>query len=184
MRDNADRGRLAGCDKLSLYKEWSGGNGSSQHQPLERVRAAGARYNLTFSITGQTGPSRLSQVLLANVLRSRGPLAQAHVVEALFRGHFAEGRDISDEDWLVTLGRDVARLPEDVVRAELRDEDRARFVDDEAEAAVEEEGVEAVPCVLLLGRYKVGGYQEEGVFEKLLDKIRMENTPSREEPQP
>ncbi|PNY28203.1 Uncharacterized protein TCAP_01870, partial [Tolypocladium capitatum] len=170
------------CDKPSLYDEWYGGKGSFQ-QHLGRVRAAGARYDLTFSVTGQTGPSHLSQVLLANVLRRHGPLAQARVVEALFRGHFAEGRDISDEDWLVALGRDAAGLPEDVVRAELRDAGRARFVDDEAEAAVEEEGVEAVPCVLLLGRYKVGGYQEEHVFVKLLDRIREENMPSQgEEP--
>ncbi|KND90564.1 hypothetical protein TOPH_04823 [Tolypocladium ophioglossoides CBS 100239] len=176
------------CDKLSLYDELFRGKGNFQ-QHLERVRAAGARYNLTFSVTGQTGPSRLSQVLLANVLRRRGPLAQARVVEALFRGHFAEGRDISDEEWLVALGRDAAGLPEDVVRAELRDARRAHFVDDEAEAAVEEEGVEAVPCVLLLGRYKVGGYQDEDGFVRLLDKICEESMPSRreapaEEPQP
>lgn len=166
----------AGCDKLSLYDEWSGGRDNSR-QLLDRVRAAGARYGLTFSITGQTGPSRLSQVLLASVLRRRGPLAQARVVEALFRGHFVEGRDISDGDWLAALGRDVAGLPEDVVRAELRDHGRARLVDEEAEAAVAEEGVEAVPCVLLLGRYKVGGYQDEDVFVKLLDRIRDEAQP-------
>jgi len=47
-----------------------------------------------------------------------------------------------------------------------------------AEAAVEERGVEAVPCVIVLGRYKVGGFQREDVFETLFDRIRAENMPS------
>ncbi|GJN72026.1 hypothetical protein PLICBS_006097 [Purpureocillium lilacinum] len=166
------------CDKLSLYDEWSGGSATFQAH-LDRVRAAAAPYpDLHFRVAGSTGPSRLSQVLIAAVLRRRGALAQARVVEALFRGHFAEGRDVSDEEWLVVVGRDAGGLPADVVRAELRDDDRGREVDDEAEAAVEERGVEAVPCVIVLGRYKVGGFQREDVFETLFDRIRAENMPS------
>ena len=34
-----------------------------------------------------------------------------------------------------------------------------------------ERGVRAVPCVTMQGRYRVGGYQEQGVFENLFDKI-------------
>ncbi|UNI22590.1 hypothetical protein JDV02_008465 [Purpureocillium takamizusanense] len=174
------------CDKLSLYDEWSGGSANFQ-QHLDRVRSAAAPYpDLRFRVAGSTGPSRLSQVLIAAVLRRRGPAAQARVVEALFRGHFADGRDVSDEDWLVEVGRDEARLPADVVRADLRDEGPGglRGVDDEAEAAVEERGVEAVPCVIVLGRYKVGGFQREDVFESLFDRIRAENAPPPPPPAP
>jgi len=35
-----------------------------------------------------------------------------------------------------------------------------------------------VPCVIVLGRYKVGGFQREDVFETLFDRIRAENMPS------
>ncbi|KAJ6442098.1 DSBA-like thioredoxin domain-containing protein [Purpureocillium lavendulum] len=165
------------CDKLSLYDEWSGGSDNFQ-QHMTRVRTAAAPFpDLRFSVTGSTGPSRLSQVLIRTVLRRRGPAAQARVVEALFRGHFAEGRDVSDEAWLVSVGRDAGGLPADVVRADLRDDDCGRAVDDEAEAAVEERGVEAVPCVIVLGRYKVGGFQREDVFKHLFDRIRAENAP-------
>lgn len=97
------------------------------------------------------------------------------MVEALFRGHFLDGKDISDEDFLVSLGSEEAGLPADLVRSDLRDGDNGRFVDDEAEAAVEEKGVEAVPCVTVLGRYKVGGYQEKEVFENLFERIWAEN---------
>ena len=158
------------CDKLALYDEWSGGDGKFREH-LDRISAVGAKYGLSFSVTGRVGPSRLAEVLIANVLRRRGPKAQARVVEAIFKGQFLDGADVSDEAWLVTIGRDAGGLPEDIVRTDLRDDDNARFVDDEAEAAVEEKGIEAVPCVLVLGRYKVGGYQEQEVFEKLFDRI-------------
>lgn len=113
--------------------------------------------------------------MIANVLRRRGPAAQARVVEAIFQGHFLEGKDISDEAWLVSIAREAANLPDDVIRSDLRDDDNGRFVDDEAEAAVEEKGVEAVPCVTVLGKYKVGGYQEKELFTKLFDRIWNEN---------
>lgn len=162
------------CDKTALYDEWSGGPGKFQVH-LDRVRAAGAQYGLEFSMAGVTGPSRASQVLIANTLRRRGPAAQARVVEALFRGHFLLGKDISDEDFLVSLGSEEAALPADVVRLDLRNGLYTRFVDDQVEEAVEEKGVEAVPCVTVMGRYKVGGYQEKEVFETLFDRIWKEN---------
>ncbi|KAK2591496.1 hypothetical protein QQS21_010816 [Conoideocrella luteorostrata] len=162
------------CDKITLYDEWSGGPGKFQAQ-LDRVRAVGEKYGVGFSITGITGPSHASQVLIANTLRRCGPAAQARVVEGLFRGHFLLGKDISDEEFLVGLGSEAAGLPPDVVRFDLRNSDNGRFVDQEVEEAVEERGVEAVPCVTVLGKYKVGGYQEKEVFEQLFKKIWNEN---------
>lgn len=152
----------------------AGGKGKFQPH-LDRVSTVGRPYDLKFSITGDTGPTRSSQILIANTLRRRGPAAQARVVEALFQSHFLDGKDISDEDVLVSLGSQEAGLPADVVRSDLRDDDNGRFVDDEAEAAVEEKGVEAVPCVTVLGKYKVGGYQEKEVFERLFERIWEEN---------
>lgn len=36
-------------------------------------------------------------------------------------------------------------------------------------------GVEAVPCVTVQNRFRVGGYQESEVFAGLFDKLRREN---------
>lgn len=66
-----------------------------------------------------------------------------------------------------------AGIPEAVVRTGLEDEEAGRRVDALAQAAREVIGVEAVPCVMVQGRYKVGGYQEGHVFESLFDKIRL-----------
>ncbi|EFY90512.1 DSBA-like thioredoxin domain protein [Metarhizium acridum CQMa 102] len=170
--NTTDRG--SECGKIALYDEMAGGPGKFQPH-LDRVSAVGASYGLKFFVRGDTGPTRASQILIANILRRRGPAAQARVVEALFRSHLLDGKDISDEDVLVSLGSEIAGLPADVVRSDLRDDDNGRFVDDEAEAAVEEKGVEAVPCVTVLGKYKVGGYQEQEVFDKLFERIWAEN---------
>ncbi|PHH78541.1 hypothetical protein CDD82_3008 [Ophiocordyceps australis] len=159
------------CDKLSLYDEWAGGKSDQQ---LSRVRTAAAKYSLPLAISGSSGPSRASQILLASVLRHAGPEAQARVAEALFRGHFAEGRNVSDVEWLVSLACQLVGLSENLVRADLDNPSLGRAVDEEFEEAVEERGVEAVPCVIVLGKYKAGGYQQEDFFFTLFERIRAE----------
>ncbi|KAH6605682.1 hypothetical protein Trco_004835 [Trichoderma cornu-damae] len=139
---------------------------------LSRIQAAGAKHDIAFSIRGVTGNSRSAHRLIAVALQELGPAAQSRVVEQLFQGHFEDGRDLGDEAWLVTVGV-AAGVPEAVVRLALEDEDAGRRVDALAEAARDVIGVEAVPCVMVQGRYKVGGYQEAHVFESLFEKIRL-----------
>ncbi|KAL7951840.1 thioredoxin-like protein [Trichoderma barbatum] len=139
---------------------------------LSRIQVTGAKYDIAFSIRGLTGNSRPAQRLIALTLHELGPAAQSRVVEMLFQGHFEDGRDLSDEAWLVGVGV-AAGIPEAVVRLGLEDEDAGRRVDAMAEAARDVIGVEAVPCVMVQGRYKVGGYQEGHVFESLFEKIRL-----------
>lgn len=96
-------------------------------------------------------------------------------MEDLFRGHFELGRDITDEDWLVKVG-EAAGLSEGDVRRAVGSEVAGLGVDEEVRSASVERGVEAVPCVTVQGRYRVGGYQERSVFEGLFDKIRREGS--------
>lgn len=95
-------------------------------------------------------------------------------MEQLFRGHFEQGRDITDADWLVQVGEQAAGLDAADVRRVLESDVAGAGVDDEVRSASVERGVEAVPCVTMQGRYRVGGYQEESVFENLFEKIRTE----------
>ncbi|UKZ50180.1 hypothetical protein TrVGV298_004436 [Trichoderma virens] len=139
---------------------------------LTRIQVTGAKYDIAFSIRGLTGSTRPAHRLIALALHELGPAAQARVVESLFQGHFEDGRDLSDDAWLVSVGV-AAGMPEAVVRLGLEDEDAGRRVDAMAGAARDVIGVEAVPCVMVQGRYKVGGYQESQVFESLFEKIRL-----------
>ncbi|KAL7907139.1 thioredoxin-like protein [Trichoderma velutinum] len=138
---------------------------------LTRIQVTGAKYDIAFSIRGLTGSTRPAHRLMALTLHELGSAAQSRVVETLFQGHFEDGRDLSDESWLVSVGV-AAGMPEGVVRLGLEDEDAGRRVDAMADDARNVIGVEAVPCVMVQGRYKVGGYQESQVFESLFEKIR------------
>lgn len=138
-----------------------------------RLQKAGARHGVSFSVTGVTGASQPAHRLLALALSTRGAAAQAALLDALFRGHFEAGADIADEEWLVRVARSTAGLDDVAVRAALRSEEAGRMLEDEVRSAAVG-GVEAVPCVTVQGRFRVGGYQESDVFEGLFDKIRRE----------
>ncbi|KAL7938491.1 thioredoxin-like protein [Trichoderma chlorosporum] len=155
-------------EKRSIYDRLNARNPNF----LARIQVVGAKYDIAFSIRGVTGNTRTAHRLIALALHELGPAGQSRVVESLFQGHFEDGRDISDEAWLVGVGA-AAGIPEAVVRLALEDEDAGRRVDAMAEAARDVIGVEATPCVMVQGRYKVGGYQENQVFESLFEKIRL-----------
>ncbi|KAM5363725.1 hypothetical protein ACJZ2D_011872 [Fusarium nematophilum] len=139
-----------------------------------RLQKGGARHGVSFSVTGSTGPSQPAHRLLALVLSTGGRSAQAAVLDALFRGHFEHGADITDEEWLVAVGRSAGGLEDGLVREALRSDEAGRMLEDEVRSAAVG-GVEAVPCVTVQDRFRVGGYQEPDVFENLFDKIRRQN---------
>ncbi|KAM0439855.1 hypothetical protein ACHAPT_000952 [Fusarium lateritium] len=139
-----------------------------------RLQKAGARHGVSFSVTGATGPSQPAHRLLSLALSTRGAAAQAALLDTLFRGHFEAGADIADEEWLVRVARSAAGIDDVAVRAVLRSEEAGRMLEDEVRSAAVG-GVEAVPCVTVQGRFRVGGYQEADVFEDLFDKIRRES---------
>ncbi|KAL7924668.1 thioredoxin-like protein [Trichoderma austrokoningii] len=139
---------------------------------LSRIQVAGAKHDIAFSIRGVTGNPRLAHRLIAVALRELGPAGQSSVVEQLFQGHFEDGRDLSNEGFLVSVGVGAGMAEADV-RAGLEDEENGRKLDAVAQAARDVMGVEAVPCVMVQDRYKVGGYQESHVFESLFEKIRL-----------
>lgn len=143
------------------------------------VQTAGTRHGITFAVHGATGPSQGCNRLLALTLRTLGPGAQAAVVESLFRGHFEHGKDVTDEAWLVAMGRSVG-LEEADVGCVLGCEATGLVLEDEVRAAMAS-GVIAVPSVMVGGRFPVGGYQEaeliEGVFDRLRGEREREDVP-------
>ena len=151
----------------------------------ERINKNGRKYGINFSIYGITGPSQASHLLIAYTLSTLGQEAQSEVVEAIFRGHFEEGRDITDEIFLLEVGARVG-LKSDEVRRVVRGEEgfvtricgNASIVEEEVRRAMVM-GVRAVPCVTVAERFMVGGFQEERVFEDVFEKARREKRDSR-----
>ncbi|KAH6894398.1 thioredoxin-like protein [Thelonectria olida] len=144
---------------------------------INGVQTAGSRHGIAFAVHGQTGPSQSSHRLAALTLRTLGPLAQAAVVEALFRGHFERGMDVSDGTWLVAVGRSVGLQEKDVLKV-LRCEDMGRELEREVRGAMSS-GVVAVPSVLVGGRFRVGGYQNADLFEGVFDSYVKEQSEGR-----
>jgi len=88
------------------------------------------------------------------------------VGEALFRAHFAEGRNLADPDTLAEAGG-AGGLPPERVRAFLESDEglaEVRAQLDQAQAM----GIRAVPTFVIDGRYAVQGGQAPEVFAQAL----------------
>ncbi len=144
---------------------------------LERIRHAAAAQKINIDLSGSLGPTRDAHKLVALALRRGGRAAATRAVELLMRAQFVEAADVSDPEVLVRVAAAAMGLAERDVRLELADEDAARRIDRDVEESREVRGIEAVPCVTVLGRFKVGGYQEEQVFADLFAKIYDEKMP-------
>ena len=139
---------------------------------IERLRLLGEKYHIDFSLAGQVGPSRSSHKLVALALQRKGHAAQAALVEALFHGHFEEGRNISDEVWLAERAVSVAGLEKEEVGRCLGSEEAGLDVDSMVQQArIGKADVLAVPCVTVQGRFRIGGFQETPVLEALFDRM-------------
>ncbi|KAI5464648.1 thioredoxin-like protein [Mariannaea sp. PMI_226] len=159
-------------DKRSLYTNIM--SPEKLHSFINGVQAAGTRQGISFAVHGPTGPSQAAHRLSALVLRRLGPAAQGAVVETLYRGHFERGMDVSDTTWLVAVGK-AAGLAEEAVLRVLRCDIMGSELEEEVRTAMAC-GVEAVPSVLVGGRFRVGGYQDADLFEGVFDTYVRERT--------
>ncbi|KAK1463446.1 DSBA-like thioredoxin domain-containing protein [Colletotrichum melonis] len=137
---------------------------------LSRITSACTQTGIALNVTGRTGNSRQSHKLLRLALVSRGPAAQDALLEALFRGHFELGADISDRAYLVKTAVEAAGLKESDVEAAL-DSDRAGEVVDEEVMDARKAGVTGVPTFTVQRRWRVGGNQEPDVFLRVFERV-------------
>lgn len=98
---------------------------------------------------------------------------QESLLTSLFKATLSHGQDVSSRAFLVPLavahglGADAA-----AVEAYLDSEAAAERVEREAAAARQVAGVTAVPSYVVNGRYRVGGWQEPGLFGGVFGRIR------------
>lgn len=112
-------------------------------------------------------PNSRKSLLLAELARDEGKIDDFKGLA--FAAYWADGRDIGDDELLTGLARE-AGLPEDVVRAELMQEQRLdRVLASTAEAT--SVGVTGVPAWVIDERVLVPGAQPHDVFERVLEKL-------------
>lgn len=155
-------------DYLAL--KFGGAEGAAK--AYEPVRLAGEDVGLPFAFDsiGKV-PSTIKSHCLIHWAEEGE--AQDHMVEALFRAYFFDGRDIGDDETLVAIAAKVG-LDEDEVRAKLAAGDDLNLIRSRAQVA-RASGVTGVPCFIVDKKYAVVGAQEPAVFVDLFDKLTAED---------
>lgn len=158
---------------------------------LVRVTQTCARAGIALDLAGKTGNTRQAHKLLALALARGGPRVQDRLLDALFRGHFEEGADVTDRRFLLaaaaeaglgmgtgppgttTAAASFGLGPRDVEA--VLDSERAGEVVDAEVLRAKKAGVTGVPTFTVQGRWRVGGNQEPDVFLRVFERITDED---------
>jgi predicted DsbA family dithiol-disulfide isomerase len=159
--------------------------GASHHERLVRKLGGAARLEAAHARLAEMGravgidyafdrivktPNTLpAHVLVRRALSHGGPAVQDALVERLFRGFFAEGRDLTREETLVELAGE-AGLPADEAREALADASARAAVSAEV-ARWQEAGVTGVPTFVFADQFAVSGAQDPDTFVQMLARV-------------
>jgi predicted DsbA family dithiol-disulfide isomerase len=141
----------------------------------ESIRARGAELGFTFEMGKR---SRVYNTFDAHRLLHWAELEgrQRDMKRALFTAYFTEGRNPSDREVLINVatraGLDAVRAREVLESGRYTDEVRER------EQFYGQQGIRAVPSVIVDDRYLIQGGQPVEVFEQALRQIAAEKPPS------
>jgi predicted DsbA family dithiol-disulfide isomerase len=139
----------------------------------EAIRARGEELGFKFDLEKRT---RIYNTFDAHRLLHWAGIEgkQRALKHALLEAYFGEGRDPSDREVLVDLaarvGLDASRARQVLESGEYADEVRAR------EQFYREHGINAVPSLIVNGRYLIQGGQPVQVFEQLLRRFAAEES--------
>ena len=140
--------------------------GTRAHEIYGRVAAVGRGVGIDFAferIARQPNTAPAHQLIDLALAQGR----QDEMVEALFRGYFLEGVDLTQPDNLLALAQ-RAGLDADVARGRLED-DGQRQVVQMADAQARELGVTGVPFFIFDQKLAVSGAQEAEVLLRAIN---------------
>lgn len=137
-------------------------------QNSENIRARGESVGFTFSMGARR---RIYNTFDAHRLLhwAEGEGRQHELKQALFKAYFTDGQDPSDTALLVRVAGEVGL---DTVRAQ-QVLDSGEFADDvrQQERFYQQQGIHAVPAVIIDDRHLIQGGQPAEVFEQALRQI-------------
>jgi len=149
-----------------------GSTPEQQAQNQEAIRARGAALGFVFNLDLR---SRIYNTFDAHRLLHWAELEgrQSELKQGLFTAYFTDGRDPSDREVLVEVAAQAGLDPERA-REVLATDLYAREVR-EREQFYQQQGIHAVPSVIVNDRYLIQGGQPAEVFEQALRKIAAES---------
>jgi len=155
------------------------GGAQRTEQILSQTQATGRAEGLPFDF--DRGQVRVSTLKAHRLIWLAGREGDADKVgEALFRAHFAEGRNLADVRTLIDAGAEGG-LPEARVRAMLDSDEGVAEVRAQL-AQAHALGIQAVPTFVFDGRLAVQGAQTPEVFAQVFERLGLEGRPTGERP--
>lgn len=133
-------------------------------QMFRHVEAQAAGEGLRFDFDSVVVANSFTAHRLLQLAKAQGVGGEAK--EALLSGHFEQGRDISDHDYLAEVGQEVGIDPALIRRVLDSDEFVAEVEADIAEARAL--GIGGVPFFVIDRRYGISGAQPSAVFAEAL----------------
>ena len=154
-------------EHLAKSKGWTLDYSKKVHDNLvEKAKEVGLEYNFDQSIPANTFDAhRLSHLAKEHALQDKAE-------ERLFKAHFTDGKNLSDEQTLVELGVEIG-LDEDEIRDTLQSD---RFADEveKDKYAARQVGVQGVPYFVFNDKYAMSGAQPKEAFIEVLNKAYKE----------
>lgn len=137
----------------------------------EAIRERGAALGFEFRMQARSRiyNTRDAHRLLHWAGETYGPAAQRRLKGALLAAYFTEGRNVSDPAVLLEVAT-ASGLPQAEARELLADDRYADEVQAD-EAAIQAQGIHAVPAIIVNQRHLIQGGQSVDVFEKLLRQV-------------
>ncbi len=137
----------------------------------EAIRQRGEAVGFTFDMAKR---SRIVNTFDAHRLLHWAALEgrQAELKQALLTAYFTDGRDVSSHDVLVDVAGKVGLDP--VIAREVLEQDRYALDVRAQEQFYQSQGIQAVPSVIVNGRYLIQGGQPPEAFEQTLRRIASE----------
>ena len=145
---------------------------SAASRAMIRERAAEVGFDMRMDEASRIWNTFDAHRLLAWAAATAGPAGQKALKQALFAAYFTEGRDVSDRAVLAEVAG-AAGLDAEKAAAVLAGE---RYADEvRAEQGLwRGRGINAVPAVVVEGKYLISGGQPASVYEEALRKIASE----------
>ena len=139
---------------------------SAANREMIRARAAEVGFDMRMDEASRIWNTFDAHRLLAWAAATAGPAGQKALKQALFAANFTEGRNISDRAVLAEVAG-AAGLEAEEAAAVLAD---GRYADEvRAEQGLwRGRGINAVPAVVVEGKWLISGGQPAGVYEEAL----------------
>lgn len=165
-----DAERTPGKDIHDYLAERKGQSRAWAKEMNDNVTAMAARAGLKYDFDRAIVANSFDAHRFSHLAKKYGKQNEAE--EKLFAAYFTEGKDMSDAETLIEMGKSIG-LDENEIRDMLNSEQYAADVEHDIEEA-EQFGIRGVPFFVIDRKYAVSGAQPVEVFLQALEKAAAE----------